>query len=115
MPDEADDPTYNPTKGRRQVGTLKSMPQTLKVGEHIKFDEPMDLAGITTNVRESIIVAAPVVLGRDAIYIAEFHKVAGLCNHGFTLYQLEVETPFPDDEIHAVWKHETLLATIQDL
>lgn len=61
MLDEADDSTYNPTEGRRQIGTIKTMPRTLKVGERIKFDEPMDLVGITTDVSEPIIVAAPVV------------------------------------------------------
>ena len=85
---------------------LDSSTPPLRAGERIEFENPMDLSTIPMKLRPCLTAAAPVLLGREAVYLDDFFReVAGLCDRGMSLKELEEAGTIADSEIEAVWRH----------
>lgn len=71
-----------------------------------EFDEPFHLVDIQNDLRERIVAAAPMLLGRDAHYGREFFTTrVGLCAEGPLVKQVSKVYPFiTDKEVTDVWK-----------
>ena len=71
-----------------------------------EFDQPFDLGDIQGDIREKMIVAAPMLMGRYAGYGREFFTdVVGLCDQGPLIRNVaKVYSFIRDEEISAVWK-----------
>ena len=79
---------------------------TDKVFNTEEFSDPFDLADFEEGLRERMVVAAPMLMGRDAEYGSDFFtKVVGLCDKGPNLKDVVKCYSFiSDEEIGAVWK-----------
>ena len=77
-----------------------------KVFSTEEFSDPIDLADFEEDLRERMLVAAPMLMGRDAEYGSDFFtRVVGLCDKGPHLKDVAKCYGFiSDDEIGAVWK-----------
>lgn len=71
-----------------------------------EFSDPFDLSNIEDGVRQQMLLAAPMLMGRDAEYGSQFFTgVVGLCDKGPLLKDVSKSYNFiTDDEIAMVWK-----------
>ena len=71
-----------------------------------EFSDPFDLANFEEGLRQRMVVAAPMLMGRDAEYGSDFFTgVVGLCDKGPHLKDVAKCYHFiTDEEIAAVWK-----------
>lgn len=71
-----------------------------------EFDDPVDLTGIQADTAARMVAAAPMLLGRAAMYDDNFFKLhVGLCDEGPLLVDVPKVYPhITDNAIKAVWR-----------
>lgn len=71
-----------------------------------EFDQPFDLDGLEDTLRQRMVLAAPMLMGRFAVYGREFFTlVVGLCDQGPLIRDVSKVYGFiKDEEVNAVWK-----------
>jgi hypothetical protein len=71
-----------------------------------EFGDPINLNDIEEGLRQRLIVAAPMLMGRDAVYGSDFFTdVVGLCDQGPVLRDVsKVYSFITDEEVTSVWK-----------
>lgn len=71
-----------------------------------EFDAPFDLTAIPEVLRDRMVTAAPMLLGRDAEYDDKFfHEQVGLCDRGPTVDEVpKVYPEILESDIKKVWR-----------